>query len=446
MRTKGQQLRKHESGMTIYIVAFAMLAFLGIAAFAIDLVSYYVARNEAQRGADAAALAGASMFVAQGCTSGSGGCVAGGPQEAVATTQAKTVAAQNPVFGQAPTAATVNVAFNYPNPEEPQITCTVNRTTAAGNPMPTFFSKIFGLTTVDVSASATAEAFNPSGSNVSVGTSCLKPFLVPNCDPHHLVAGSNAAANLNCPTINLDGTAGPTCTTAATRCQSYFFYPNGGGIVNPGVYNAANPSAGGVVGEPWALHSEAGPSQWYLIGFTGNSGAQLRAYLQTCAPKVIACQAQLNSADGKKVGPTDQGVNGFINANGDGLNQGQDSICSPTSSPACATPPFLITGGANNPNPGLVGQTFLTGSVSTESVAVFSGVDISGQPLQPGGSTVVVLGFMQMFFTQANHTATDDEIDGIILNIGGCGTTNNSGGPPVVSQGGSPIPIRLIHQ
>jgi Putative Flp pilus-assembly TadE/G-like len=433
MRTKGQQFRKHESGMTIYIVAFAMLAFLGIAAFAIDLVSYYVARNEAQRGADAAALAGASMFVAQGCTSGSGGCVAGGPQEAVATTQAKTVAAQNPVFGQAPTAATVNVAFNYPNPEEPQITCTVNRTTAAGNPMPTFFSKIFGLTTVDVSASATAEAFNPSGSNVSVGTSCLKPFLVPNCDPAHLVATGSANANVNCPLIG-------------GKAQSYFFYPNGGGIVNPGVYNAANPAAGGVVGEPWALHSESGPSQWYLIGFTGNSGAQLRAYLQTCAPKVIACQAQLNSADGKKVGPTDQGVNGFINANGDGLNQGQDSICSPTSTPACATPPFLITGGANNPNPGLVGQTFLTGSVSTESVAVFSGVDINGQTLQPGGSTVTVLGFMQMFFTQANHNATDDEIDGIILNIGGCGTINNSGGPPVVSQGGSPIPIRLIHQ
>jgi hypothetical protein len=53
---------------------------------------------------------------------------------------------------------------------------------------------------------------------------------------------------------------------------------------------------------------------------------------------------------------------------------------------------------------------------------------------------------MQMFFTQALHSATDDEIDGVILSIGGCGTTNNSGGPPIISQGGSPIPIRLIHQ
>jgi hypothetical protein len=53
---------------------------------------------------------------------------------------------------------------------------------------------------------------------------------------------------------------------------------------------------------------------------------------------------------------------------------------------------------------------------------------------------------MQMFFTEANHQGTDDEIDGIILSIGGCGTTTTGSGPPIISQGGSPIPIRLIHK
>jgi hypothetical protein len=439
------RFRNRQAGVTLYIVAGLLVIVLAVSALAIDLVSFYVGRNEAQRAADAGALAGAQIFTVQGCTNGTGGCVAGGAQEALARTQAVTMASQNPVFGQAPSSGTVTTTFSYPTPMEPQITCTVHRDSASGNAIPTMFAKVFGVTTVDVSASATAEAFNPSGSNVSVGTSCLKPFLVPNCDPSHLVAGTSPVANTACPTAS-----NVPCTSASTNCQSYFFYPAGavnpGAVVNPGVYNASNPAAGGVVGAPWALHSEAGPSQWYLIGYTGNSGAQLRTFISACAPAVVACHATLNTANGKKVGPTDQGVNAFINANGDGLNQGQDSICSPSSSPACATPPFLITGGANNPNPNLVGKTFLTGSSSLASVAVFSGLDINGLPLQPGGSTVTILGYMEMFFTQANHTGTGDEIDGVILSIGGCGTTNASGGPPIISTGGSPIPIRLIHQ
>ena len=440
------RVRNRQAGVTLYIVAGLLVIVLAVSALAIDLVSFYVGRNEAQRAADAGALAGAQLFAVQGCTNGTGGCVAGGPQEALARTQAVTMASQNPVFGQAPSSGTVTTTFSYPTPMEPQITCTVHRDSASGNAIPTMFAKVFGVTTVDVSASATAEAFNPSGSNVSVGTQCLKPFLVPNCDPSHLVAGTSPVANTACPTAS-----NVACTSASTNCQSYFFYPAGavnpGAIVNPGNYNASNPAAGGVVGAPWALHTQAVPSQWYLLGYTGNSGAQLRAFLSSCAPSIIACHATLNTAVGQKVGPTDQGVNAFINANGDGLNQGQDSICSPTSSPACATPPFPITGGANNPNPNLVGQTFFGGgSPSLASVAVFSGLDINGQPLQPGGSTVTVLGYMTMFFTQANHTGNDDEIDGVILSIGGCGTTNNSGGPPIISTGGSPIPIRLIHQ
>jgi hypothetical protein len=196
-----------------------------------------------------------------------------------------------------------------------------------------------------------------------------------------------------------------------------------------------------VIGEPWQLHSDAGPSQWYLLGFTGNSGAQLRAFIAKCAPAVIACHSSLNTANGKKLGPVDQGIDFLIHANGDGLNQGQDSICSPTTTPACSTPPYPITGGANNPNPALVGKKFLPpGSDSVASVAVYD-----GHVLPPGGSTVTVLGFMELFIRDANHVGTDDLIDTVILYIGGCGTSNSSP-PPLVTQGGSTIPIRLIHQ
>jgi hypothetical protein len=443
-RSRAGRWSQKEAGMTLILVAGAMVVLLGISALAIDLVALYVARNEAQRAADAAALAGATMFLSQGCTTGVGGCVQNGPQEAPATTQAINVAAQNLVFGQAPSSSTVATTFSYPNAEEPQITVTVYRDSAHGNAMPTFFAKIFGITTANVSASATAEAYNPSGGGVSVGVSCLKPFLVPNCDPDHPVPSTSPVANKACAGTSggTDGATVPCPLGVSGTCYpSYFFDPNRqGAIVNPGAYKPGPPPSGGVIGEDWQLHSEAGPSQWYLIGYTGNSGAQLRAFIQMCAPAVIACSSSLNTANGKKVGPVDQGINALIHANADGLNQGQDSMCSPTTTPACVTPSYPITGGTNNPNPALVGKTFYSPSDSIASVAVYD-----GHALPPGGSTVTILGFMQLFIRDANHVGNADLIDTVILNIGGCGTSN-SAPPPLVTQGGSTIPIRLIHQ
>jgi uncharacterized membrane protein len=50
-------------------VAVSLVALLGMAALAIDVVTLYVARSEMQRAADAAALAGAKAFVDSGITS-----------------------------------------------------------------------------------------------------------------------------------------------------------------------------------------------------------------------------------------------------------------------------------------------------------------------------------------------------------------------------------------
>src|SRR5262249_49438828 len=84
----GVRARGSQRGATLILVAVGLGVFLGISALAIDLAMLYVTRNEAQRAADAAALAGAKVFVTSGCTSAPGGCVAGGPQEAPARNQA----------------------------------------------------------------------------------------------------------------------------------------------------------------------------------------------------------------------------------------------------------------------------------------------------------------------------------------------------------------------
>lgn len=398
-----------EKGSILLMVGVAMVVMLGVSAIAIDLVNLYLARTQAQRAADAAALAGAKSFVTSGCATS--GCTPGGIQETMATQQATDIAAQNNIAGQPATVS--GVAFSYPTPLEPQITVT------SGRSISTFFAKVFGVRTVNVSATATAEAYNPAGGgNTSLGQQCLRPFLVPDCDPVH-----TSNKNGSCPSGN-----GP---------QGYFFNPNSSpaAIANPGVY----PS--GIQGMPWQLHSNAGPSQWYLVGFGGappSSGSALRDHIAMCTPAILSCGDTLTTANGVNLGPVEQGTQMLINATGDGLNKGQDSI------DTTIGPPFPITGGSNNPNPALRGKVFYDYSQSTSVVTV---PVYSGGNLPPGGTQVQIVGYMQAFIKDIVHQGQDDFLDVVILNISSCGGSSPGGGGSsntVVASAGSPVPIRLI--
>lgn len=438
--------RKHQGGATLVMVAAGLGVLLGMSALSIDLTAMYVTRNEAQRAADAGALAGATVFVDVGCTVASGGCVKGGPQEAPARQQAIAAASQNPVGGQAPTAGnpsadppiipTVEVDFSYPTPEEPQITVTVHRDTAHGNAMATYFAKALGISAVDISASAKAEAFNPTGSDIPIGVQCLRPFLVPNCDPVH--ADPADPANLN-----------PACDTTA----GYFIDPTTRAIVHPGDYEPSNPKTSGVFGMPWTLHTDAGPSEWYLIKFEpSSSGSDLRTYISTCAPKTISCGSKLDTLVGAKAGPVAQGVNELIHADKACLS-GQDTICAPDpssnlapSGASCATRPFPITGGTNNPILGVRGKVYAGPSDSVITAAIYDGSDLGS-----GGTNIAILGYMQLFITRtigdkgSPCTGVGKDVEVVILNISTCGASSGSSGsgPPITSAG-SPIPIRLI--
>jgi len=89
-------MRDTESGMTLVTVALALVVVLGMAALAIDLTSFYLARSEAQRAADGAALAGAQVFVSSGFTSG---LITQAVVQPLATQQAIAVGNQNLVGG-----------------------------------------------------------------------------------------------------------------------------------------------------------------------------------------------------------------------------------------------------------------------------------------------------------------------------------------------------------
>ncbi|HEX5412176.1 MAG TPA: pilus assembly protein TadG-related protein [Terriglobia bacterium] len=397
-----------EDGSVLVLVAAAMVMLLGVCAIAIDMANLYLARAQAQRAADAAALAGAKTFITTGCATS--GCTAGGIQETDGRKQAVAAGAQNYIAGQAASIADSDITFSYPNPLEPQITVIARATVS------TFFAKIFGVRTSNVSATATAEAYNPAGGgDAPLAAACLKPLLMPDCDPVH-----DTDPNGSC----------------AVSGQGHFF-DSSGNIVSPGNYPV------GVIGMPWTLHSNAGPSQWYLVGFDGappSSGSALRDHIKECTPAPLSCGATLTTANGKILGPTNQGVNALINADGDRLNRGQDSI------DTTVGPPFAITGGANNPISALVGKTFVDYS---ESPSVVTVPVYTGNSLPPGGTTVTIVGYMQVFIKDANHNGSSDDIDVVILNISSCGGAPPGGGggsgtTPVIAAAGSPVPIRLI--
>src|SRR5579863_9020047 len=162
-----------ERGITMILVALAMVAIIAMAALSIDVVTLYLAREEAQRSADAAALAAARVLSISGIT-GTGSLTTDngywvticGGTSSVASQTAQAVGIQNGVGSGGSAASNTNcsglpAAFAV----NPMVTVQVTRAS-----MPTFFSRIWGNTGNSVSATATAEAYNPSNSgNVGNG-------------------------------------------------------------------------------------------------------------------------------------------------------------------------------------------------------------------------------------------------------------------------------------
>ena len=77
------------------LVVLAMLSMLGIVALAIDVITLYSAKSEAQRAADAGALVAAKMLVDAGVTADPGNAALQTTAQTIATTAAKDVAKQS---------------------------------------------------------------------------------------------------------------------------------------------------------------------------------------------------------------------------------------------------------------------------------------------------------------------------------------------------------------
>jgi Flp pilus assembly protein TadG len=464
--------RQREHGVTMILVAVAMVAIIGMAALSIDVITLYLAREEAQRSADAAALAAARVISISGLTgdpannSSSWQAICGGPTSP-ATLAATAVATQSAVGG---TVANVSVTYSASGATggascsglpaafgvDPLVTVQITRSS-----LPTFFSRIWGNTGNSISATATAEAFNPSNSGavssggpggvIPVQPSCVKPWMIPNRDPYNASATCSVGTNPQC---------GPFVSLAD------------GSIQRPGILTATST---GVIGENFTLVADCGsgtpcvliggappqantaataftPNLEYLPGLVQNPSVAV----PSCAvgtganadyePAVAGCDQStvyqcgvqssvaspanaidLSENPGGTAGDTAIGISCLISQSSLGSTSGQDFMLTNVY-------PYQITAGTTNPNVAVRGDV-VTSSNSIVSLPIYD--DTTVGTIGSGTTPVTIVGFLQVFVNQVN---ADGSLNVTVLNVAGCG--NNTANRPVT--GTSPVPIRLI--
>lgn len=444
MRNSMYRDRRGERGVTMVLIALAMVSLLAMAALAIDITTLYVARSEAQNAADAAALAGAKMFVTSGVTSVGGGappiafsdvCQTAGPgNTAAANRQAEAAASQNNIAGTP--AAVLQISCDSSLPENPRITVIVQRTA-----LPTFFARIWNRASSTITATATAEAFNASGSTVPIQTESVKPWFVPNCNPAPAHRVASPGGNLNCPAgggFNYDYFVNPDSTIAnngdflGTPIQLFRITTAAGSPI------PTNPPATSrfyvtdiPLDPPVAACPDTNAVSCDRVG-TNDYHDNI-----ACASKQkITCGQSFPVRRPANYGQwTRDGVECLIHAEGTGLNRGQDVFVSG------GTLPVTINPGANNPNPALSGNGTLNISRSDSIVTVPL---YNGQDLCPGGTcgSGTVVGFLQIGITQSQPPG-QPQVEGVILNAVGCGAPGATN--PISGGGVAPIPVRLIH-
>ena len=157
IRTLQQRVRE-QRGSVLVVVASSMLALTSVVALAIDVGLMTTARVEAQRAADAAALAGAGAFIVSPGNSG------------LARRLALEFAARNTVRSQTVALQEDDIVIDT---DALTVSVFVRRNRERGDAIPTFFAKVFGVNDVNIAAMATAEAA-PAG-----GINCLLPVAVP---------------------------------------------------------------------------------------------------------------------------------------------------------------------------------------------------------------------------------------------------------------------------
>src|SRR5437870_5953980 len=417
--------QSQERGQTIALVALTIVTLLAMAALAIDVVTLYVAKGEVQRAADAAALVAAKAFVDSGVTSDPANTSLQTMAENMANAGITAILPQNKVAGVAPVLANAPSFDFTTHPGNPQVTVTLKRTG-----LPIFFARIWRSAAATVTASAKAEAYNPSNSQTTTGNFIpitlknVKPLLIANQDD-----GGNPFVDITTgavlATVDIGkpiifnrgcqaGAGGPSvpCVANNMTLAQATFWP---ALVDNNVAPSLCPSCQG--SSDFEQSIECGESRLkattspYSCG-----GTATNAYVDTAMTR------------------------GNVRSQGHaGLQCLRDYPSNDTIDPATNFPttPIQIIAGSG-PTPGKLVST-------SQSIANFPIIK-SGPSVQitvPPGD-VQIVGYLQGFIEDVNPGGSPLWVRLRILNIAGCG--NNPGSTSVQAGGTSAIPVRLISQ
>jgi hypothetical protein len=448
--------RKNEQGFIITLVAVFMLFVVGaMAALAIDVVTLYTARSEAQLAADSGALAGARVLANSGMTSDTtGGLTANAEITAVAV--ATQVATHNWVGGTRLVNQQVTVSFTGDGapPVNPHVTVVIQVKT-----LPTFFARIWGNQTLAVATSATAEAYNPSATGIAGGGGppvapiCVKPWLLPNMDPTKTAAAAapifGSDGSISNP--NLVGQTWPNASGANPNLNG--LYALCGGDCSGG---AISPPAPGLY-YPGAIDATDFPAPTQAVPACAAGFISYQMAVAGCVQQPISCgvSSAINPSTinidqtpypnpGGRDADTVQAAGCLIHYSVPGGLPGDADGIDRAATP---TPPFEFLGGNQNPVTGMQNKPV----VVTDSLVTIPVIDLpnppGSTPTFPTSPTVTVIGFLQVLLNP-DPTAvfppplSPTQIPAMIINMAGCGTSAT--GQPILGNGASPVAVRLI--
>lgn len=287
-----QRIRKDERGISLIFVAVGMMGFLGAATLAIDVGMFMTARSQAQNSADAGALAGAVALVYNNYDDRS----SSGP----AVQSALSTARSNGVMHASVSVNSPDVTFPLgPTGLNNRVQVTVYRTAARSNPIPTLLGGLLGVKTVNIVATAIAEA-SPANAET-----CVMPFTIPD----KWIENVDAA----------DKPDGPW-----TPDSSFDMYDKKGKLLkNADIYippgqdgsTGYNPDTDKGV-ELVLKNNNTGkiaPSMynpWDLPGSVG--GSDYRNNIANCNTNIFQIGDDMPPENGNMVGPTEQGVDDLV--------------------------------------------------------------------------------------------------------------------------------------
>jgi hypothetical protein len=353
MRHRLHHLKRDERGMSFVFVGIGFMGFLAATTLAIDVGMFMTARSQAQNAADAGALSGAVALVFNNYSDRS----ASGP----AVQSAMNAARANKVISGVPSVGTADVTFpTDPSGEPDRVRVQVFRTGPRSNAVPTLMGAVFGVQTVNITATATAEA-SPADAET-----CVMPFTIPD----KWIEKSDSAGKP-------DGSWTTTSTFDMYDSKGKLL-PNPDVYIAPGQAGATGYSADTDKGLELALKNnnanKVAPSMynpWDLPGSVG--GNDYRNNIANCNTNIFAIGDNMPPETGNMVGPTQQGTGDLVAKD---PNAHWDTVCNCVKGSAFAVSPRIAIVPLYNPLVYAQGQQ--SGKNATLQVANYLGFFIEG--------------------------------------------------------------------